>query len=390
MSESTVTTPITTSARVAEQSNLPPGPRGVAGAKLHYWLRKLLNWPAPVAILLLGALLVIPALLQKWLWMRQLDYDGIFWTLLSVKWGMTCFAFIGAFLFLWINLRQAARNAFTLAEYNTATNAGSLKKTRALEIQGITISRHVLMRTIALAAAAVAAFFALGFYTQWDTYLRFRYGGSFGFSDPIFGVDVGFYLFGLPFYQLLQGSLVFLTALAIVGVASQFAFFAVMRRSGGRQVETRGNAVPHLSVLLFILVATFGWGYYLDRYDLLYSTRGVVYGVGYTADHVTIIALWIMIGASAAACALLVLNFFRPRFFHPQGKALAIGAGAYVALYVTGIVLVPALVQKFVVQPNELRSCSKRRFSLENGDGKESIPHRSYGRAVEARQTVVA
>ena len=77
---------------------------------------------------------------------------------------------------------------------------------------------------------------------------------------------------------------------------------------------------------------------------------GVVYGVGYTADHVTMIALWIMIGASAAACALLVLNFFRPRW-----KAMAIGAGAYTALYALGIVLVPALFQKFVVQPNELR-----------------------------------
>ena len=76
---------------------------------------------------------------------------------------------------------------------------------------------------------------------------------------------------------------------------------------------------------------------------------GVVYGVGYTADHVTMIALWIMIGASAAACALLVLNVFRPRW-----KAMAIGVGTYVALYVMGIVLVPALFQKFVVQPNEL------------------------------------
>jgi uncharacterized membrane protein (UPF0182 family) len=61
------------------------------------------------------------------------------------------------------------------------------------------------------------------------------------------------------------------------------------------------------------------------------------------------IALWIMIGVSAAACALLVLNFFRPR-----GKALAIGVGAYLALYVVAILAVPALFQAFVVQPNEL------------------------------------
>ena len=266
-----------------------------------------------LAVLFIGALMVIPQLLQKWLWMRQLNYAGIFWTLLSVKWGMACVAFVGAFLFLWINIRQAARNSLALAEYGTAKKAGSLEKTHLIEIRGITISHRVVMRTMALSVAAVTAIFALSFYTQWDTYLRFRYGGSCGFSDPVFGVDVGFYLFSLPFYQLLQFSLVFLTVLAIVGVASPHVYFGLMRLEGGRQIETWGNAVPHLSVLLFILAATFGWGYYLDRYNLLYSTMGVVYGVGYTAAHVTMIALWIMIGVSAAACALLVLNFFRPR-----------------------------------------------------------------------------
>ena len=91
------------------------------------------------------------------------------------------------------------------------------------------------------------------------------------------------------------------------------------------------------------------WGFYLDRFDLLYSTTGVVYGVGYTVDHVTLAALWAMIGISAAACALLVLNFFRPRW-----KALAAGMVAYLALYIFGVQIVPALFQKYVVQPNEL------------------------------------
>ena len=54
------------------------------------------------------------------------------------------------------------------------------------------------------------------------------------------------------------------------------------------------KAVPHLSVLFFVLVASWGWGFYLDHYELLYSTQGVVYGAGYTADHVTRIAYWIM------------------------------------------------------------------------------------------------
>ena len=172
--------------------------------------------------------------------MRQLNYAGIFWTLLSVKWGMACVAFIGAFLFLWINIRQAAGNSFALAEYDTAKKAGSHEKTRVIEIRGVTISRRAVMRTMALTAAAVAAIFAFGFYTQWDTYLRFRYGGSCGFSDPFFGVDVGFYLFSLPFYQLLQFSLVFLTVLAIVGVVSPYAYFGLMRLKGGRHTATWG------------------------------------------------------------------------------------------------------------------------------------------------------
>ena len=43
--------------------------------------------------------------------MRQLDYTGIFWTILSVQWVMFCSAFAFAFLYLWINLRQAAKNS---------------------------------------------------------------------------------------------------------------------------------------------------------------------------------------------------------------------------------------------------------------------------------------
>ena len=314
------------------------------GVPMKYWIT------AGVLAVLLVGLLAIPQLLQKWLWMRQLDYAGVFWTLLSVKWGMACVAFIGVFLFLWLNIREAVRNSFALHGYDTAKKSGSGEKTRGIEIWGFAISGRVVMRSLPLIAAAVAAIFAVGFYTQWDTYLRFRYGGSCGFSDPVFGVDVGFYLFTLPFYRLLQGSLVFLTVLAIVGVVSPRVYFELMRLKGHRQSQTLVNAVPHLSILLFILAAAVGWGYYLDRYGLLYSTMGVVYGVGYTAAHVTLIALWIMIGVSAAACALLVLNFFRP-----SGKAFAIGVGTYVAIYLLALMVVPALFQKFVVQPNELK-----------------------------------
>ena len=58
-----------------------------------------------IAIVLLG----LTGYVVQWLWMRQLDYVGIFWTLLSVQWAMGVLAFGLVFGFLWLNLRRAVQ-----------------------------------------------------------------------------------------------------------------------------------------------------------------------------------------------------------------------------------------------------------------------------------------
>jgi uncharacterized protein len=164
-------------------------------------------------------------------------------------------------------------------------------------------------------------------------YLRFRYGGSFGFSDPLFNVDIGFYLFRLPFLQLLQSSLTGLTLITLVAALILYAYIGLLQL-GGRVVmhDLSAKAIVHLSVLSFAVVAVLGWGFYLDHYELVYSSQGVVYGAGFTAYHVTRIAFWVMIGASAALCILLALNVRRPRL-----RAIVFGSGLYVATYLTAV-----------------------------------------------------
>ena len=318
---------------VSATENRPP-PIQFGNADPPAWVMKLLKWLFPVLAVLFVALIAVPSFLQKWLWMRQLDYSVIFWTLFSVRVGLSLGAFAFAFLFLWLNIRQAARSSLALSF------AGN----------GARPTRHIVMRSTAPLVAVIAATFAGGMYLQWDTWVRFRYGGAFGAADPVFGLDLGFYMFRLPWYELLQGSLAFIVILAIVGTLAQYAYFGIVRFKGQRIEQTGDAAAKHSSILLIFLSAILGWGFYLDRFDLLYSTRGVVYGVGYTADHVTLPALWGMIGISLVACALLAFNFYRPR-----RRALAIGGVFFAALYIVGVMLVPALFQKFVVQPNELR-----------------------------------
>jgi uncharacterized protein len=296
------------------------------------------------AVVVIAIVAVISGYIQKGLWMRQLGYSSVFWTLLSLRWELFCAAFVVALLYLWINLRVAARNGATF-------RGGKLTSESSVAANlGIEISPTILKLAMAAIAAGAALIFAVIFYAQWDTYLRFRYGGSFGLSDPLFGIGIGFYLFRLPFYELLQSSLTALALITLLSVSVSYAYFGLMRfRLIGHMEGRSAKAIPHLSILSFVLVASWGWGFCLDHYELLYSTQGVVYGTGYTADHVTRIAFWLMASAAAALCALLVLNVFRPRF-----RAVVIASGVYVGLYLIAVWLVPALFQRLMVQPNEL------------------------------------
>ena len=302
-----------------------------------------------VVIAAIVGLTVITGLIQKWLWMRQLHYLGVFWTLLSVQWAMFGVAFLCAFGFLWVNFRYAATTIHALHRGNQLDRVAFVDAQSSLRKVNFDLNPKLLALVIGVAAAAVSLLFALGLSSQWDTYLRFRYGGSFGFLDPLFRIDIGFYLFRLPFYELLQSAFVLLTIIALALVVLSYTAFGLLQLNLGGKLVVRRNIGQHVSVLLFILAFALGWGFFLDRYDLVYSTLGVVYGAGYTASHVTVTVLWVMLGLSVAACVLLADNFFRPRF-----RAVIYGAMVYAAVYVVGIIALPQLVQKFVVQPTEL------------------------------------
>ena len=84
---------------IVEQPGPFAGKKSRASGK-HPPFRHLLRLIIAAAVLLIIVLGTITGYLQKWLWMRQLDYAGIFWTLLSVQWAMFCSAFVFAFLYL--------------------------------------------------------------------------------------------------------------------------------------------------------------------------------------------------------------------------------------------------------------------------------------------------
>jgi hypothetical protein len=303
------------------------------------------------SLLFLGIVLSeVPAYLQSWLWMRQVGYLQVFWTLFTVQWGMFAIGFAFAFLFLWLNIRTALRDVLLSGRGSSTKQFGGPWGTAAASA---TDKRHgIAWLTLAeIGTSAVVAWaFALGFSSYWDTYLRYRYGGNYGLRDPLFGLDIGFYLFHLPFYELEQhllGYLSFVTVMAVVAIYFTGASFRAA--AGGYPSRSTGRAIRHVSALLLVLFAVVGWEFYLDRYELVYSTLGIVYGAGFAADHITRPVLSFMLGASIVYCALLGLNMVRPTI-----RAIVTGAIAYTSLYVLGLLFLPALFQHYYVQPNEL------------------------------------
>jgi len=223
----------------------------------------LLRWGFFALIAIALVLSVVLGLVQKWLWMRQLDYVGIFWTLLSVKWSIFGVALFVSILYLWINLRFAARN-IDVSEGSTFFSKAFRHPADASRTISIDVSSKTLVSAIDAGIVILSLLFAFSLSNQWDTYLRFRYGVPFGIADPLFGVDLGFYVFRLPFYELLQGSITALT-IGALAILSFCALFGMRQSKSTGKITLRDGVAQHFIVLLFILIANFGWGFILGN-----------------------------------------------------------------------------------------------------------------------------
>jgi uncharacterized membrane protein (UPF0182 family) len=309
-----------------------------------------LRLPNKMVLVLLSALILVAIALlaaadwiQEWLWMKQVGYGAVFWRILSIEFVSSAGTVLVTFLYLWLNLHLAVNTIFRLRGDPAGGDVVIYLD------RGVAISSRWARAGPVLVAAVIGLFFASLVYSQWDIYLRFNWSGTFGQTDPIFQRDIGFYLFRLPFYQLARSALTGLSVVTLTVVALTYGYFKVFQPRQLKTTPTDHRVAGHLTLLLLLVVAAWGWGFYLDRFDLLYSTRGVVYGVGYTADHIERIGLWVMMAAAVGFGMFIVLCFLKRRLY-----PILVGAGGYLVLYVLALILIPGLVQKYKVEPSEL------------------------------------
>jgi len=268
-----------------------------------------------------------------WLWFKSLTLESVFLTRLTSRIAV----FFGAAIpFVIIFMGNVV-----LARWLSIRERLYVGQHRALDLPIfgwlIWIVGVVLGWAVGMAAAP-----------RWLDFLRFFNQYAFGVEDPIFGRDVGFFVFSLPLYHFIQGWLITTLIMTLLGVLIIY-FFAQLNNIRQGEVIVLPHVRLHVSAVGAGLFAVIAWGHRLAAYGLLYSPRGVAFGGSYTDVHAELPALQAMFWLALIIAVLLLANVYLRRLWLP-----IIGAGAWMGIALIIVSIVPGFVQTYVVKPNEL------------------------------------
>src|SRR3954462_5897428 len=337
---------------------------------------------AVVLLLLIGPRLVDAYV--DWLWFGELGYRSVFTTQLVTK--------LVVFLLVWALVGSIVFGALALA-YRTrpvfVPTTGPNDPVARYRTAGM--SR---LKLIGIGIPAIIGFFA-GILAQpyREGVHLFLHGGDVGIKDPQFGMDLGFYAFQLPFYQMVLGYLFVAVFLALIANLLGHYLVGGIWHSGRTGALSRSARIQLIS-LVGTLVLLKAIAYWFDRYALLSNTRSgkPFTGAGYTDINAVLPAKLILL-AIALICAVAVFSAIVLR-------DLRIPAIGVVLLLLSSLIVGagwPLVVEQISVKPNaaqkESEYISRSITSTRDAYGltDKTVTYRDYpGNAPATAQQVAA
>ncbi|MGI5322787.1 UPF0182 family membrane protein [Actinomadura nitritigenes] len=289
--------------------------------------------------LLLAVFLVFTAVYTNLLWYRSIGFSKVYTTQLRAE--AVLFAGSGLLMSLVVGANVAVAYRLRPAYRPLSVEQQGLERYRSvIDPRRRLISLGLLFLLGVLTGSSVAG--------RWQVWLAFLNRTSFGVKDPQFHKDVSFYVFTYPFLRLVLG-VVFATV-----ILSFLAAVMVHYLYGGLRLQGPGDkasppARAHLSVLVGLFVLLKALAYWLDRYGLVHSERGVTTGASYTDVNALLPAKTILAVIALLCAVMFFSNLLRRGMMLP-------GVG-FTLLVLSAILLgglYPLLIQQFQVKPDEL------------------------------------
>lgn len=292
-----------------------------------------------LAFVLLAAIGSLSSFYTDLLWFREVDKTSVFWGQISAKVTLGLLAGVGSGLIVGINLWMVER----LAPRYAVSMVGRPQE-RVQQVLG------PYLRPLRIGVAAfLGLVVGLQASSSWQTFLLWRNTVPFNEKDPQFHRDISFYVFQLPFLQAVFGWLFTTLVLALLlSAAGHYLLGGIRPQAHSNRIA--GPTQSHLTILLGLIVALKAWGYWLNKYQLVYSTRGAATGATYTDVKAQIPAFEVLFWV-ALICALLFFWGVRSRGIAVPLFSIVLLAG--VSIIIGGIT--PAVFQRFRVAPQELQ-----------------------------------
>ncbi|EFA72955.1 Protein of unknown function UPF0182 [Raphidiopsis brookii D9] len=225
---------------------------------------------------------------------------------------------------------------------------------------------------------------------RWNTVLLYFYPTAFNQTEPLFGKDISFYVFSLPVAEILCFWFLGLCVYGIISVALTY-LLSGNSLSQGIFPGFAPKQKRHLFTLAGGMMLGLGFSYWLGRYQLVYSPRGVSFGASFTDVHFQLPANTILcVGAVILAFYLLWQSLFWHRK-SPHHQWAIYGLGIYAGLIILTDWMIPNIMQYLVVQPNELErekpyiertiALTRQAFDLDSIDAQTFNPQQNLTRS---------
>ena len=341
-------------------------------------------------VVIIGLFLLLVNFITDWMWFAEMTYVSVFFKQLftQLEIGIPVFIIIG--ILMDVYLKRLRKGYFTHIASHEETD----------------------MKKLGRYTNIVAAVFALiiAFYTSsklWFKILEFANSTSFNKKDPLFGLDISFYIFKLDFLKQLNELLIAVILLFIIVTLLYYMILITMHSPdimeedettadftddeerytgnsnpfgdntpfgkifGGVGGGARRQAKPRkhfddnnfkqlltiasgqltlLGVVFFIMLAI---DFFLKQFDLLHAHTGAVYGAGFTDVNVTLWMYRVLVVLSIIGAVMTV--------YHIRKKQLKKVFTIPVIMICVGLagVGIALVVQNLIVSPDELDKESK-------------------------------
>jgi uncharacterized protein len=291
-----------------------------------------------IVVAVLAGITWVAQLWTEFLWFESVGYRDVITTRLLTQVGLFLLAGLVTGLLVWSSLWLAYRNRPIYAP--SSPEQANLDRYRA--------ALEPVRKLVFVAVPVVLGLFAgAAALAQWQTVLLWLNRQPFGVQDDQFGMDVGFFVFTLPFLDFLVGFATLALGVSALGaVLTHYVYGGVQLQGPGD--KTTPAARIHLALLFAALVAVRAAGYWLERYGLTTSSHPRITGMNYTDVNAVLPTRGVL-----AVAALLCAAFFVSTIWTRTWRLPIVGLVGLVvvALLVGGAY--PALIQSLRVRPSE-------------------------------------